>query len=681
MAKKEPPLSDGDILTRVSAKSKESVGWYDSKLSAERTRVKKYYNGELPKRQHLGSSSYVSTDVYDSLESMKSQLLETFAANTEDLVAFPPMGADDVESSRIATEATSYEIFHRNDGYDVFSHAMHDGLDSRVGVTKVFWEKIETHVEETFDNIPMQDAYALTAQEDIVDLEAEAQDPEETIYSGKLKRKRDESKVTLLPVPPEEFLISPRARNLADADFVSHRTLKTKAELKAMGFDAAKVDAINADGEQSTDLLGTESIERNTAIAGLTTDEAIQPELQKVWLFESYVKMDMRDGNGACLYKIVHVDNALFSKDEVDRHPFMVFTPLPIPHVFFGNNFALKVVPTQNARTVLTRGVLDHTSITVNPRWGVLQGGLLNPKEMLENRLGGIVNMKRPDAVKALEYANLNPFVFQVLEMLKANKEESTGISALSQGLNKDAISSQNSTALVDNLVSLSQQRQKIIARNFAFGYLIPLYLEVYRLILENADKEKDRIIEVAGNWVPVSIKQWKERTTCKASLHLGYGDRDRETAKYANVYGMLSKDPGIAPMFTPENRYNLICDGLKSAGFKDHSRYLTAPDKVQPPQPDPLKVKELEIKDKTATAALTSAQATVMKTTRQAEQVAEKQAVDELKAHSDTVFKAREADRQDADVANRIDVAQREIKLAEEAPQETENVIVSPNG
>ena len=139
----------------------------------------------------------------------------------------------------------------------------------------------------------------------------------------------------------------------------------------------------------------------------------------------------------------------------MDRAPFYDFCPLPIPYMFYGNNFAARVIPTQNARTVLTRGILDHTAITTNPRWGVVKGGLLNPKEMIENRLGGLVNMTRPDAVKALEQANLNPFVFQTLEMLKSNKEESTGISALSQGLNKDAISTQNSAALVDNLVDL----------------------------------------------------------------------------------------------------------------------------------------------------------------------------------------------------------------------------------
>jgi hypothetical protein len=55
-----------------------------------------YYNGELPLRQSPGSSSYISTEVYDAVESMKSQLLETFAAGRE-IVKFDPDKPEDAE--------------------------------------------------------------------------------------------------------------------------------------------------------------------------------------------------------------------------------------------------------------------------------------------------------------------------------------------------------------------------------------------------------------------------------------------------------------------------------------------------------------------------------------------------------------------------------------------------------
>jgi hypothetical protein len=64
----------------------------------------------------------------------------------------------------------------------------------------------------------------------------------------------------------------------------------------------------------------------------------------------------------------------LFDCDEVDEDPYIEFVPMRRAHAWYGNNYAAKSIPTQNARTVLTRGVLDHTAQTINPRWQVLNG-------------------------------------------------------------------------------------------------------------------------------------------------------------------------------------------------------------------------------------------------------------------------------------------------------------------
>ena len=98
----------------------------------------------------------------------------------------------------------------------------------------------------------------------------------------------------------------------------------------------------------------------------------------------------------------------------------------------------------------------------------VTKGGLTNPRELIDNRVGGLVNVTRPDAIVPMPQASLNPFVFQTLQELQDNLEETSSISSLTTGMNKDAVSKQNSAALVEQLATMSQQRQKIIARNFA---------------------------------------------------------------------------------------------------------------------------------------------------------------------------------------------------------------------
>lgn len=679
---KKKPLSDEEVLTLVDSQVKEGVGWFDSRLSRERQRVIDYYNGKLPRRQSEGRSSYVSTDVYDSVESMVSQLLETFAGNPDGLISFPAQGPEDAAPAKSATEYTNYQIHRLNNGYDLFSHVIRDGLQARVGICKVFWERSEDEIEEEFNGIPETDALALAQHPDTKEFNGEETEPGSGIYHGTRTRKVNTSKVALVPVPPEEFIMSPRATSILKAAMCAHRTLKTKADLIEEGYDKDKVEEINWDDAKSLEL-GPEVLARNSPVeTAQALDNPIQPEMQKVMVYESYVRMDMKDGKGVRLWKICHAGMILLDKEEVDRAPFMAFVPLPVSHMFWGNNFAARVIPYQNARTVLTRAILDHASISTNPRWGVLRGGLLNPKEMLDNRLGGIVNFNRPDAVKPLEQQNLNPFVFQLDATLKDNKEQSTGISSLSQGLNKDAVSNQNSQGLVQDLVNLSQGRQKIVARNFAYNFLIPLYLEVYRLVLENESEQK--IIEVTGGFERISTEDWIERTQCKVALHLGYGERDKQSMKYAGLYDRLAKDPALAPGFGYEQRYELAMDGIKADGsFDNYMKYLKPPNQVQPPPPPPevmQKDKEIATKDKVATAALITAQSAALNKEKQVQVAVAKEVLNERKLDADIQSNAHEQHRQDIDVANRIDISQREMALAEAAPAEATNTVVSPN-
>ena len=90
-------MSDEDILTAVESNIDDGVGFWDDKLSKERQRVLNYYNGSLPLPVHGGNSKYISQDVYDSVESMKASLLETFSAGYN-IVEFTPQNADDTRA-------------------------------------------------------------------------------------------------------------------------------------------------------------------------------------------------------------------------------------------------------------------------------------------------------------------------------------------------------------------------------------------------------------------------------------------------------------------------------------------------------------------------------------------------------------------------------------------------------
>jgi hypothetical protein len=322
-----------------------------------------------------------------------------------------------------------------------------------------------------------------------------------------------------------------------------------------MGYDKKLVAELPADDAKEL-LFSPEVLARTGPTkAAETYDAAIQPDMDYLVFYESYVRMKIDPKKGVRLYKICHAgDKLLGDPEEVDKAPFLAYVPLPVPGVFYGDNFAARVVPVQNAKTVLMRGILDHTAITTNPRYAVVNGGLANPRELLDNRLGGIVNVRREGAVTPLPQAPLNPYIYQTLNLLDASNEKSTGISALSQGLNKDAISTQNSQGLVDNMMKASGQRAKIMARNFADHFLVPLMIEVIRLAILHV--KQPEFIEVGGAPLQCDVTKWSDRKTCTVSQHLGYGEKDMAANELAQGYQMLAKDPALGNMFGPKQRY-----------------------------------------------------------------------------------------------------------------------------
>ena len=160
--------------------------------------------------------------------------------------------------------------------------------------------------------------------------------------------------------------------------------------------------------------------------------------------------------------------------------------------------------------------------------------------------------------------------------------------------MNKDAVSKQNSAALVEQLATMSQQRQKVIARNFANQFVRPLFHEAYRLAVINETNEK--IVDIAGSYVAVTPSRWKEKRDVSVELHLGYGEQDREAQKMLAMHQLFSQDPAMQPLYQLPNRYAMMKTVLENQGVLNVDDYLTSPDQLPPPQPDQAQQMQLQM-------------------------------------------------------------------------------------
>ena len=125
------------------------------------------------------------------------------------------------------------------------------------------------------------------------------------------------------------------------------------------------------DSKELDDIGDHEDIEMETDPEILARHEGVdvgrgfgshgyQDQVRHIMVYEAYIMLDVEGEGVAKLHRVVKAGNAILDIEQVDRRPFVTFCPLPIPHSFYGSNFAEKLCATQNARTVLTRSILDH---------------------------------------------------------------------------------------------------------------------------------------------------------------------------------------------------------------------------------------------------------------------------------------------------------------------------------
>jgi hypothetical protein len=661
MAKQDEDDTLSAILAKAIANSEHIT---DGKLAKERMDVDRYYRGELPQPLHKGDSKYVSRDVFDAVDSMRATILEAFSANNR-IVFFRPEKGETVDDAKQATDYCRHVFFKENDGEDALYTVLTDGLTKRFSFVKVFHEETTDEDEYDFEALTADELTAVVGEYDNYDF-TEAETTPEGLYTGTFTVATKTSRIGVEVVQPEDILIASRTTKIQDAKYIIHRTSQTQSQLLKSGVDPKKLKDITFGSGRDVDLEYEKQQRFESVDDIIAADDAYDPSVEEVTVYECYIRLDTGDKTNK-LHKVLYCQGNILEKEPISRMPFAVFVPLPTPHTFFGENFAASAIPTQNARTVLIRQIINHTLITNNPRLQVLNGTVQNPNELLENRLGGIVNVRRMDGLAPIPQAALNPFVFNLIKMIDEDKEETTGISKLSQGMNKDAISTQNAQGMVEQLISASQQRQKIIARRFG-KFLKELFGLIYHTAVDHVTEAE--FVDVTGSYVPVNPNDWQERSAASIELTLGYGEQQAESMKWVEIDQYFSQDQQLSAAYGYDKRYEVIRRSLEKKGIEDFESFLTPPDQMKPPEPS--EAEKMQMEQMRGQIEYQKAQAHAMMSKAESDRI--KAQADLLRAQTESQVKMAELQLDTRELAHKITIDTEELRVAKTIPDQKAN-------
>lgn len=555
-------LSDTQILELVRSEERNAIGLGDesSELSKQRTQSLDYYNGDmddLPPEQ--GMSKVVSRDVFEVVEGALPEIIDIFTS-TDNAMEFTPVGEEDVEAARQETDVVNHVFYEENNGFMLLYTFIKDGLLSKTGYTKTFYEDLQTDEEERYFGIDDDTLATLEADEDVEIKETETttekkllqvidpvtaqptqQEVEVKTHDVVLIRKTDRSGVRVISLAPEEVSVSRQTVNIQDANFVRHEPSNiTRGDLIEMGISEEVVMSL----PKSTQNVTTEA--EKQARDTIEEDETKQSNINRVNQFvdvaDNYIRMDVDEDGKPELWHVMtggKQDSKLLVKERIERIPIASWTPIPLTHKFFGFSLADTIADIQRIKTFFTRSAVDNSAFQNNQRPIIStdQETDTTIDDVLRNRPGQPVRVKgnAQTAIATMPNNNISAEMLNLVNYFDQVKQNRTGVTDIGQGLDPDSLNQASATATgFTGLMDKSMLRLKLVAKIFAETGLKDTFCNIHWALQKFQDKEK--AIQLRGEWVNVNPSEWKQRTNMRINVGLGSGSKSQQVGMLNNT-------------------------------------------------------------------------------------------------------------------------------------------------
>lgn len=593
-------MTEAEVKAIVQAEITNADGYSATRVSNERADNLNAYFGRPYGNEIEGRSKVVSRDVQQTVEWTVPNFIRILTSG-EDVVTFEPSNANDVGKAKQATEYVNYVWSRDNPGFRIIYEWTKDGLISKNGVVKIYWDNSPKTKRERYSGLDDATFADLVADKSVEVAEhtettqpivipsidgGEPQTVEATFHDVVITRTMQGGRVCIHNVPPEEFLISKEARCVEEARLVGHRRQRTLSDLIESGFDKDKVNSLGLTGSESQ-TGDVEQIARNTVEDPTTqADEAMNKAMSLVWVTEAYIKIDV-DGDGIAEMRKVTVAGPGFTilSNEAweGRRPFATWTPIIMPHRFWGLCPADQSKDTQLIKTTLWRQFLDNAYINNNPREEVDADRIVDPDELLDSAPGRKIRVKAGNgpAITPIVVPPIGAQLIEALNYADQVDENNTGVSARTQGLGSNAL---HDTAEGERLMmSAAMGKIELMVRTFAETGLKDAFKLILDLVCRYQDKP--RTIKLTAGWTEMDPSQWDPDMELKVSVGMGMGDRDQMILQGKMIGEAQAR---ILPLgyITPENIKNSFEVGLNGLGMKGVERFATFPEGEAAKQP-----------------------------------------------------------------------------------------------
>jgi hypothetical protein len=406
------------------------------------------------------------------------------------------------------------------------------------------------------------------------------------VFTVIFKKVEDKTIIKVEAFNPADLLIDNTWTSplLAECPYTARLMRVTLTEIKQMGFDVT-AEELRASSESSFDEANRLSSVDEASFRE-HKDESTDDSMAEGILRIEYVLADI-DGDGiaelSCIYRL---EDKILKKEVVSHVPFATFSPVLNTHRWDGMGIEDLVGDLQKLHTEMLRQTLYNLYLTNAPRSTLLTDANGTPyadiDDFLDMRAGGVVRMTRENAIQPLVVPNSSASSMPMLDYIQQMRENRTGVSRNSQGLDPDALNTTATGKQIDQASAM--QRIELIARIFAEIAMKPMFCGILKLLSEGgmekmAFRLRDQFVEYDPN-------EWRDQYDMTVNVGLGSGDAQQ---KIQALQMIAQNQIALMPMglADPEKIYHTQTKIVEAAGFKDVQNFITDP-KGKPPVPPP---------------------------------------------------------------------------------------------
>lgn len=538
-----------------------------------------YYAKKFPKLSKR--SDVVSTDVADTIESTMPAMMKTFHGSTDVVVI---QGADggqqDDDRAGKMQDLINYQL-EKNGFFMIDYQWIKDALITNLGIIKVDWQREYKDTEQQIALSP--DALEQFLQDkEIKVISVEPNMMDGSFFVDFIGPKMTVNRPQLYNVLASEFRFSPDATSLSDASFVAHRKIVNidylRKQQKAGLYENVEELAEKAKDPEYTTLDYKNNDDINEESNKTDTGR------KKVELYECYVSMNMTDDpNGDLEPMIITISNGVIIRIEQNtygRHPFFTLSPRMDPHkVWPESGFVDLLAQLQHMKTAVMRQMVYNLALNNNSQIGVDITGLVDINDIIEGKQVIRFNKALNQCIQPLPAGTLQPWTFNMLEYIDAQRENRTGITRYNQGLDSNSL---NKTATGVNIITQqANQRLELIARIFAETGMTDLFRFLIQLNQMFIDEET--VIRLTNG--PMTIYPDDLEGDFDLVVNAGMGAGAKETnLQNLQLLKQTVAEAAQVGLASQQQFYNVGKRVIEEIGYKNVDDFIVDPSK-QPPQ------------------------------------------------------------------------------------------------